>query len=257
MQLVRSPFRTPFVRGLMAFLATGLPTTGTADCTVQSGPGTMALVELYTSEGCSSCPPADRQLGQMRQNLKLVPLALHVGYWDNLGWKDAFAQDEFARRQSWLVRIAGRRTVYTPQFFVNGTDVRPSAVADEARRLNDQPAQAGIRLQAHAAGGDALAIDATARSAIDGAALYVAVAENGLSTQVRAGENGGRRLNHEHVVRAWIGPIKLQDGSVELRRSVPLAKDWRRDRLEVSAFVQDQHDGRVLQAVGANRCLGS
>ena len=256
MPLVRSLVRTPIVRSLMAALVAGLPAAGMADCAVQSGPGTAALVELYTSEGCSSCPPADRQLGQLRQDAKLVPLALHVGYWDGLGWKDPFAQDEFAQRQRWLVRVADRRTVYTPQFFVNGTDVRPSAVADEVRRLNTQPAQASIRLQAKAEGGDALAIDATARSAIDGAVLYLAVAENGLSTEVRAGENSGRRLGHEHVVRAWIGPLKLKGGSVELRRSVPLAKAWQRARLEVSAFVQDPRTGHVLQAVGAGQCVG-
>jgi hypothetical protein len=257
MPFVRTLIHPPLVRSLLAILASGIPTAGMADCAVQSGPGTAALVELYTSEGCSSCPLADRQLGQLRQDAKLVPLALHVGYWDALGWPDPYARDDFARRQSWLVQLAGRRTVYTPQFFVGGNEARPAAVADEVRRLNGQPAQADIRLQAQTMGGDVLSISATASSAIDGAALYVAVAENGLSTQVRAGENAGRKLGHEHVVRAWIGPLKLQGGSVEFRRSVPLDRTWQRGRLEVSAFVQDPHDGRVLQAVGAGQCLGS
>jgi hypothetical protein len=246
-----------FILVLITALAAGVPVAGMADCTVQSGPGTTALVELYTSEGCSSCPPADRMLGELRQDTRLVPLALHVGYWDYLGWHDPFAREDFARRQHWLVRLAGRRTVYTPQIFVNGEDVSRSDVIDAVRDINKRPAQADVRLQARGEGRDTLAVEATARSVVDGAALYVAVAENGLSTQVQAGENAGHRLPHEHVVRAWIGPIELRDGSASLQRSVSLAKDWRRSRLEVSAFVQDQHDGRILQAVGAGQCLGS
>ena len=247
----------PFVRTLIAALIAGIPAAGMAACEAQSGPNTAALVELYTSEGCSSCPPADRQLGQLRQDTTVVPLALHVGYWDELGWQDPYAQDDFARRQSWLVQLGGRRTLYTPQFFVGGTEVRPKAVADAVRKLNAQPSLASIHLQAQAQGGDLIVISARAQSAIDGAALYVVVAENGLSSQVRAGENGGRRLSHDHVVRAWIGPLSLPDGRIALQRSVPLAKTWQRARLEVSAFVQDQHTGRVLQAIGASQCAGA
>lgn len=246
----------PFVRTLIAALAASLPAVGMADCAAQSGPGTAALVELYTSEGCSSCPPADRLLAQLRPGNRVVPLALHVGYWDDLGWRDPYAQEGFALRQGWLVEVAGRRTVYTPQFFVGGSDVRPKAVTEAVRKLNARVPQADIQLRAHVEGGDALSINATASSAIDSAALYVAVAENGLSSRVRTGENGGRQLSHDHVVRAWIGPVALHGGNVELQRSILLDKSWQRARLEVSAFVQDQHDGRVLQAVSAGQCAG-
>lgn len=246
-----------FVCTLIATLAANIPCAGMAACEARSGPNTAALVELYTSEGCSSCPPADRQLGQLRQGTTVVPLAFHVGYWHDLGWQDPYAKDDFGRRQSWLVQLGGRRTRYTPQFFVGGTEVRPKAVADEVRKFNAQPSQNSIRLQAHAQGGDVIAISAKAQSAIESAALYLVVAENGLSSEVRAGENGGRRLSHDHVVRAWIGPLSLHDGSIALQRAVPLAKTWQRARLEVSAFVQDQHTGRVLQAVGAGQCVGA
>jgi len=244
----------PYGQTLIAALVAGLPSVGLAACDVQSGPGTAALVELYTSEGCSSCPPADRQLGQLRQDATLVPLALHVGYWDDLGWRDPYAQDGFAKRQSALVELGGARAVYTPQFFVGGTAVRPTAVADRVRQLNGQAPEARIHLQAHVEGGDRLAISATAESAIAHAALYLAVAENGLSSQVRDGENRGRRLSHDHVVRTWIGPLALHGGSVALERSIPLAPTWQLDQLEISTFVQDQNSGRVLQAVGASQC---
>ena len=110
-------------------LAATLPASAGAACDARSGPNTAALVELYTSEGCSSCPPADRQLSHLADSLdasaEVVPLALHVGYWDRLGWADRFAQDRFAQRQDWLVQANRQRTVYTPQFFVAGAEIQP------------------------------------------------------------------------------------------------------------------------------------
>jgi hypothetical protein len=247
----------PFIRILIASLLAGLPVAGMAACVAQSGEGVTALVELYTSEGCSSCPPADRQLAQLRPGKRLVPLALHVDYWDDLGWHDPYAQEAFDRRQAWLVQVGGGRTVYTPQFFVGGEDVRPATLDGRVRELNAHPARASLRLKARVQDSDTLSVSASAQSSVDGAELYLAVAENGLSSQVGAGENGGRRLSHDHLARAWVGPWSLQEGSLELRRNVPLAKTWQRARLEVIAFVQDRHTGRVLQAVGTGRCVGS
>jgi hypothetical protein len=104
-----------------ALSSVSVPAYSFAACDARSGPKTAALVELYTSEGCSSCPPADRQLSRLRQALdpaaKVVPLALHVGYWDYIGWKDPYAQAAFGERQNRLVHANQRRTVYTPQFF--------------------------------------------------------------------------------------------------------------------------------------------
>jgi len=241
-------------RAFVAALIVAIPSTPMAACDLQSGPQTAALVELYTSEGCSSCPPADRRLGRLELGDKVVPLALHVGYWDDLGWRDPYAQEAFAQRQNWLVRLAGQSFVYTPQFFVAGTEVQPAALAARLRELNDQPARASIRLRARAQG-EGLFVRAEVRSRVEGAAFYLAVAENGLSSQVRAGENGGRKLVHDHVVRVWIGPIDLEGGRVAFERNVPLAPGWQRPQLEVSAFVQDRRTGRVLQAAGCDANL--
>ena len=242
------------VRALSSALIVGMPAAGIAACDIARGPHSAALVELYTSEGCSSCPPADRRLAELRVGPALVPLALHVGYWDDLGCSDPYARNEFAARQRWLTGRGGRQAVYTPQFFVGGTDVRPADLAAAIDRLNEQPALASIRLQAHTQRGDALAISASARTAVDGAALYVALAENGLSSRVRTGENKGRRLNHGHVVRVWIGQIELNAGAIEWERSIPLAPSWQPAQLELSAFVQDRRSGWVLRSVGAARC---
>jgi hypothetical protein len=250
---------------LVAASSAVVPATGFAACDARSGPQTAALVELYTSEGCFSCPPADRQLSRLRQALdpaaEVVPLALHVGYWDYIGWKDAYAQEAFGERQSWLVHANRQNTVFTPQFFVGGTELRLSqdALRDKVRQLNRQPAAAAIRVQAGltASGALALRADATARAGAGPAALYLAVAESGLVTKVTRGENGGATLAHDHVVREWIGPIRLAGGAAQAQREIALPAAWNRARLEVVAFVQDERSGSVLQALSAQHCAGT
>ncbi|TAK87689.1 MAG: DUF1223 domain-containing protein [Betaproteobacteria bacterium] len=239
--------------------------TAFATCDVRSGPETTALVELYTSEGCSSCPPADRHLSQLQKALgpsaKLVPLALHVGYWDYLGWKDPYAQAAFGERQDWLVHANQRKTVYTPQFFVNGTELRSwrGALGGTVRQLNALRPAAAIRVQAGLSPNGALALDAMAemRAGAEPAALYLALAESGLVSKVMRGENSGAMLTHDHVVREWIGPVRLTGGSARVRRDISLPADWNRTRLEVVAFVQEERKGSVLQAVSAQQCAGS
>ncbi|MBI3374530.1 MAG: DUF1223 domain-containing protein [Betaproteobacteria bacterium] len=250
---------------LVAVSSAVLPATGFAACDVRSGPNTAALVELYTSEGCSSCPPADRQLSRLRQALdpaaEAVPLSLHVGYWDYIGWKDPYAQTAFGERQNWLVHANQRKTVYTPQVFVSGTELRSSqgALRDKVRQLNAQPAAAAIHVQARITPDGALALnaEAMARAAAEPAALYVALAESGLVSSVTRGENSGVTLTHDHVVREWIGPVRLTGGSARVQREIPLPPAWSRARLEVVAFVQDERSGRVLQAISAQQCAGS
>ena len=113
-------------RRINAILAIALlsPSLSWAACDVKSGPKTTALVELYTSEGCSSCPPADKRLSQFPAHdyslEQVVPISLHVDYWDDLGWKEPFAQPQFSERQSWLVHANGHKTSFTPHFFVSG-----------------------------------------------------------------------------------------------------------------------------------------
>jgi hypothetical protein len=236
-----------------------------ADCELSSGEKTAALVELYTSEGCSSCPPADRQLSRLREVLDpaadVVPLAFHVSYWDYIGWKDPFAQLAFGDRHKRLAQASRLKTVYTPQFFVGGVDLRSSGrtLRDAVSRLNSTAANASIQLRGSAAqnGTLVLSVEATARAGTGPAALYLTVAENGLVSKVTRGENGGATLLHEHVVRAWIGPLPLTGGSARIQREIELAPAWNRARLEVAAFVQEESTGKVLQAIGALRCAAS
>lgn len=231
-----------------------------AGCSVQSGPQTAALVELYTSEGCNSCPPADRALSGLADKFPgstVIPMALHVDYWDYIGWRDPFAQADFGERQRWLARVGGRRQVYTPQFFAGGVEVGPSAggLAGVIRRIQSMPARARVSLQTRQrAGGfdlDVAVSEAAAKSSI----LQVAILESRLVSRVSAGENRGEQFVHDRVVRQWLPPVKVVDGRATMSVPVSVKPAWQTDKLAVVAFVQDPATGQILQAVQARECL--
>lgn len=224
-----------------------------SSCRVQSPDHRVALVELYTSQGCSSCPPADRWLSALPQRYKsteAIPLALHVGYWDYIGWKDPFAKREFNERQRDWATANQNRTVYTPGVFVHGREVRDwhalQAVDRQVKATNALPAGATIQVTGRLQGQQVL-LDVVARQAAarTGAELRVALVQSGLSTAVRAGENRGEKLGNDHVVREWSAALPL--GRHRLSYSVPAGASpggW-----AVVAFVQDGSSKDILQAV--------
>jgi hypothetical protein len=233
-------------------LAAALAAASTANCAVKSPAHTVALVELYTSQGCSSCPPADRWLSQLPpdagQAQRVVPLALHVGYWDYIGWKDPFAQRAFNERQSWLAGLARSRGVYTPEVFVGSAEMRDwrsgATFEGAVKRINATPAHARIEL-------GAVLVDRqvetriTAQADAADAQLFVALTSSGMQTAVKAGENRGETLRNDHVVRAWSGPLALHGGAVKWALPAGVAA---RDA-QLVAFVQRSSNGEVLQAV--------
>jgi hypothetical protein len=250
-----------------ALLAIGLTscaalTVQAADvCKVDSGPRTAALVELYTSEGCSSCPPADRALSELGGNTgegEIVPLALHVSYWDGIGWKDVFAQKLFDGRQASLLAKSKNKLSYTPQFFANGREVRywGSALRNIAPEINSKPAMAKITLQQQLAQRDTFVLDVTASAEKPTAkiALFLAVAESRLVSHVLRGENSGVTLMHDDTARLLIGPVTLLDGKAQLHQKIVISPGWKRQHLHAVAFVQDMEDGTVLQAVSTVHC---
>ncbi|OHV95704.1 hypothetical protein AKG95_12215 [Janthinobacterium lividum] len=231
-------------------------------CAVQSGPQTAALVELYSSEGCSSCPPADQRLRALRKeagaaNL-IVPLALHVTYWDQIGWTDPLAQAQFDSRQAELLRHQPRHVAYTPQFFVGGTELRswdtqlPAAI----RRINATAAPVNISLSTTPLQGGKLLLeaDASAPDGHTGGQLYVAISESAIVSTVLRGENRGATLHHDAAVRLWLGPLALAQGRARLRREVSLPASWRPEQLQVVAFVQRADSSAILQAVSTAPC---
>ena len=237
-----------------------------AQCSKQSPPHTVALIELYTSEGCSSCPPADRWLsGIERSDARtdsVIALALHVDYWDQLGWKDRFADHRFTERQRALAAMAQNRFVYTPGVFLNLREWRGWGSAANFRqavaKVNARPALADIRLELGAAAPRELALSASFKlkpgAVVKQPQAFVALYQNGLATEVRAGENRGATLRHDYVVRNWNGPIDLRSGSADLRIALPIGSDSGSGKLGVAAFVQDSASGELLQATALNAC---
>lgn len=250
----------------LAALAPALQARDALSCSAASGAHQTALVELYTSEGCSSCPPADRTLAHLGDLLppgaQAVPVALHVDYWDSLGWTDVYAQDQFVQRQHRLVALNGHHTVYTPHFFVNGIEIANAprdALPAEIARSNALPAEASVRFRAHATSARTLEleVDAQADPNHPQARLQVVLAQGGLASQVARGENSGVLLQHEHVARTWIGPVALVDGRLHLQRELPLPPGAERGPIELLAFVEDAQSGRPLQAAAAPCTVGA
>jgi hypothetical protein len=190
----------------------------------------VALIELYTSEGCSSCPPADRLLAELAASSRdrVYALSFHVDYWNDLGWADPFSSGMYTDRQQAYARALGLRGLYTPQMIVNGSDEftgsdRNRAEAAIARALSTPP---GLRLAMHPrwTAPDTLAVDFEVSRASRDAAVFLAVAQREAVTSVGAGENAGRTLRHENVVRALASvPLTATEGSVSVKVPSSLA----------------------------------
>jgi len=228
-------------------------------CSANSGPRMAALVELYTSEGCNSFPPADRWLSSTipaeANGANAIALAFHVDYWDRLGWKDRFAAPAWTERQYAMAHANRSRLVYTPQVLVQGHDFpdwhgRGSAAALSA--IAAKPARARIAIEAQPQRGT-IAVKASANvpAASDrkNTALFVALADSRLVSDVKAGENAGARLTHDHVVRALRGGMAVNasgDASGDVAFSIPAESGV---GATVVAFVQNTENGDVLQAL--------
>jgi hypothetical protein len=247
--------------------ALALPAVG-AQCTANSGPRTAVLVELYTSEGCDSCPPADRWLSSLRSQGytpdKVVPLALHVDYWDYIGWKDPYAKREFATRQRRAAELKRAKIVYTPQVLLQGQDFRhwdSREFASTVEKVNSQPPRAKLSLAVESMGKASvdvmLSAELLAAAEKKDAAVYLAAFENKLTSQVGAGENKGKTLPHDYVVREWIGPIEFGPAlRVDEKRTLPLLPNANPKQSGVAAFVQNRSTGEVLQALMLPVCGG-
>jgi hypothetical protein len=203
-----------------------LPEARADDTARGAGQNGIAVVELFTSEGCSSCPPADGVLGSLvRANPRVYALAFHVDYWDELGWPDRFASHDATARQRAYGRSFGTWTVYTPEMIVGGTDAftgsdRIHADASIERSLaHAAPLRASVR--ARPAGPHEIAVDFEAPGAPADAVFGVAVVQREATTNVRAGENAGRTLHHANVVRSFaVAPSAASSLTLQLPESL-------------------------------------
>lgn len=231
------------------------PTVLAASCRLDSPEHRVGVLELYTSEGCSSCPPADEWFSRLRQQGvgqdSAVLLAFHVDYWNNLGWQDPYSQAAFSARQRALAPRASRGVVYTPQVLLDGADYRRTGSLHQTlSTINAQAPGARIRATVQRKGPEIRVQGEVDALAGNGAALvWVAVYENGLYTFVRAGENAGKRLNHDYVVRDLSGPVSLaQNASAHLDQRLKVAAETPAERLGVAIVVEQPRTGSVLQA---------
>lgn len=236
-----------------------------AECSVTSGRTRTSLLELYTSEGCSSCPPADKWLSEIEsmgfKQEQLVALAFHIDYWDYIGWKDPFARAQFSDRQRRAARLQQSNAVYTPQFMLNGKDFRgwfrENRLQDSVARISKEAAPVQIELHLSDSQNDRLKLTSTIQKleAIQkDTDVFIAIYENQLQTSVKAGENQGRQLTHDYVVREWYGPFKLDNAGKTWQQERWIAPSWRDRNAGIVVFVQNRNSGEILQAASLKIC---
>ena len=226
-------------------LLPALAVAAEATCSARSGPTAPLVVELYTSEGCSSCPPADRWLSTLARRGDVVALSFHVDYWDRLGWVDRFASPEWTLRQQRAARVSGSSFFYTPQVLVNGRDHRRWPALPHAS------APATVSLELLREGDDYLARVQLLAGAPRELSGYWAVTEDGHRTQVRSGENAGAALQHDVVVRELQSVERIADRPLRFSPRVdPERLDGPSQRpRRIQFVVVDARTGLPLQAL--------
>ncbi len=221
----------------------------------------VAVVELFTSEGCSSCPPADAVLADVARAARdsgqpVYALGFHVDYWDSLGWPDRFASADYTERQRAYGQAFGASGIYTPQMIVDGREQfvgsdRERAAASIARALG-RPATAHVSLRVRSSGPDTLGVDYQVTGAPAGARLNIAVVERAASVVIKAGENAGKTLHHSDLARAFsVERLTAPSGTAILN----LPPDLPREESDVIAYVQGAPAGGAegMAVLGASR----
>jgi len=213
----------------------------------------FAVVELFGSEGCSSCPPADDVLRALAvrartRGERIFTLDFHVDYWDELGWKDPFASPQFTQRQNSYAKALDISTVYTPQMIINGTAAFTGSNAKLAGeyigRALKSPALNSIDLAVKEAGPWQVDISYQCASPLSAAVLNFALVERNVESKVTEGENAGRTLRHDNVVRELqTVPFTQKEGAVRFKRPADRLR-----RFSVVVYMQDTRDMKVLAA---------
>jgi len=213
----------------------------------------FAVVELFTSEGCSSCPPADKLVEKIQLENAHQPiyiLAFHVDYWDFQGWKDRFANPDYSARQRRYADWLHLETVYTPQVVINGAS---ECVGSDEGSLTkaitaglDQTSATTLTLQGNIEG-DKLNVEYNTTDDKN-AELVLALVQKSAQSNVRAGENAGRKLSHVQIVRQ----LAYQDVTEKKKIAINLPKDFNQNGWELIGFVQHKNDGHITAAARFN-----
>lgn len=211
----------------------------------------FALLELYTSEGCSSCPPADELLGKIQNELKdknVYVLSYHVDYWDKQGWKDIFSNADFTKRQYDYAKYMEKDPIYTPQVIINGkidyVGSQETSLRNGIKSALSKPVSANLSLEA-SQNANSLSVNYNVEGTSKNSRLLIAVVQKEAKSNVKRGENAHRVLSHYQIVR------NLQ--SVDLNKAkkgtalVHLPKNYNTQDFEIIGFVQDMNSGAILE----------
>ena len=251
---VSTASRTLVLVSLLFSFATATTPAQPAKVVFQSSENKTSLLELYTSEGCSSCPPAEAWLSRLKENPKLwkdfVPVAFHVDYWDYLGWKDPFASKAFSERQHRYAARWHSESVYTPGFVLNGQEWR--GWSNREAPANTSPKTAGV-LTAVSEDGRSwkIAFQPTAANVAARYDVHAALLGFDLSTDVKKGENRGRKLEHDFVVLTLADGAASKSGDA-FQGTVVLNRpaNFSPKRLAVAAWVTSAQSPSPVQSVG-------
>ncbi|PZX17584.1 hypothetical protein LX81_01309 [Palleronia aestuarii] len=200
------------------------------------------VVELYTSQGCSACPEADAMIADLADHEGVLPLALHIDYWDYIGWVDIFADPDFTKRQKAYARVAGSRTIFTPQMIVSGTDhvvgAKPVQLMDLIQKHAERPDPVSIDL---ARKGGSLVIDAVATDPLEKETVVQLVRYSPAErVEITRGENAGLTIDYANVVREW-RTLGAWDGQAPLHLEVAAEGP-------VAVIVQYEGFGQIVAA---------
>jgi hypothetical protein len=213
------------------------------------------VVELFTSEGCSSCPPADRALKFLSEqqpvpNAEIIPLAFHVDYWDYLGWKDKFSSAAFSKRQELYASRFGLDSSYTPEMVVDGRSEFVGSDTGKASAKITEAANVRKGKVVLSLNGDAIDVTVSELPEHDPATVFLAVTESNITSDVKGGENGGQTFNHSSVVRNLtpLGLVEKNANSFEVKGSIPSIADLKADNSRYVVFVQDNSSRKVIAA---------
>jgi hypothetical protein len=216
----------------------------------------FVLVELFTSEGCSSCPPADKVLARLEseqpvENVEIVPLALHVDYWNYLGWRDEFSSAAYSARQNGYAEKFKLDSIYTPQMIVDGQRQFTGSQFDTAVNSIKETAKAKKSAVEMSVEENNLKIDVLDLPPHDAAYVWLVITEDDLQTDVRRGENSGRKLSHTAVVREMklLDTLAQDAKNFSVNHNFTIPAGWEKKNLNLIVFVQGQNSKNII-AVG-------
>lgn len=250
---------------MLTGMAVALAHGGEPSLSAAPGPASPVVVELFTSEGCSSCPPADAFLAQLSEpgtseSIEVIALEEHVDYWNDLGWSDPFSSREWTNRQYMYAGPLGNGNPYTPQMVVDGSVEVGGNRREQAWKsisLAAQRAKTAVSLSdgtSEKRGAEEFAINVgkLADAGKNGTAeVWLAITESGLHSAVTGGENVGQELRHAAIVRSMrkIGEAKGGgDVSFSGNATIPLRSEWKREKLRAVVFVQEKKSLKIVAA---------